>query len=131
SAGGFRPAAGAAPDRLSDRRARGHDPVLPPPLPRHGGHRTRRRGPADPACADPVARGQHPLTPAGRPAATGWADLLAGGRAPRFVLILLGIWLNAADTLVTPTIMPSVGRVLCGHACFGSASAGFLLGANV
>ena len=71
------------------------------------------------------------MTPAGRPAATGWADLLAGGRAPRFVLILLGIWLNAADTLVTATIMPSVGRDLGGHAWFGWATAGFLLGAIV
>ena len=66
-----------------------------------------------------------------RPPATGWADLLAEGRAPRFVLILLGIWLNAADTLVAATIMPSVGRDLGGHAWFGWATAGFLLGAIV
>lgn len=66
-----------------------------------------------------------------RPPATGWADLLAEGRGPRFVLILLGIWLNAADTLVAATIMPSVGRDLGGHAWFGWATAGFLLGAIV
>src|SRR5690606_21067090 len=80
---------------------------------------------------DPVARGQPALNPAGRPAASGWTDLLADGRAPRFVVILLGIWLNAADTLVTATIMPSVGRDLGGHAWFGWATAGFLLGAIV
>lgn len=71
------------------------------------------------------------MNPAGRPAASGWTDLLADGRAPRFVVILLGIWLNAADTLVTATIMPSVGRDLGGHAWFGWATAGFLLGAIV
>ncbi|MFZ7095037.1 MFS transporter [Luteimonas dalianensis] len=68
---------------------------------------------------------------AGRPSGTGWADLFAGGRLPRFVLICLGVWLNAADTLVAATIMPSVGRDLGGHAWFGWATAGFLLGAIV
>lgn len=63
--------------------------------------------------------------------ATGWADLFAEGRLPRFVVICLGIWLNAADTLVAATIMPSVGRDLGGHAWFGWATAGFLLGAIV
>src|SRR5690606_34591840 len=47
------------------------------------------------------------------------------------VLLALGIWLNAADTLVAATIMPSVGRDLGGHAWFGWATAGFLLGAIV
>src|SRR5437870_5298684 len=57
-----------------------------------------------------------------------WADLLGEGRGPRFVLICLGVWLNAADSLVTATIMPSVGRALGGYAFFGWATAGFLLG---
>lgn len=70
------------------------------------------------------------MTGTPRPA-TGWADLLAGGRLPRLVLLGLGIWLNAADTLVAATIMPSVGRDLGGHAWFGWATAGFLLGAIV
>jgi hypothetical protein len=30
-----------------------------------------------------------------------WADLLSAGRLPRFVLICLAVWLNAADSLVT------------------------------
>ncbi|WP_411288307.1 MFS transporter [Phenylobacterium sp.] len=65
-------------------------------------------------------------------AATGqnsWGDLLAEGRAPKFALICLGVWLNAADSLVTATIMPSVGADLGGYAYFSWATAGFLVGA--
>src|SRR3954468_20406918 len=58
-----------------------------------------------------------------------WADLLADGRLPRFALICLGVWLNAADSLVTATIMPSVGAELGGYAYFSWATAGFLVGA--
>ncbi len=57
-----------------------------------------------------------------------WADVLAQGRATRFGLICLGVWLSAADSLVTATIMPSVGADLGGYAYFGWATAGFLLG---
>lgn len=57
----------------------------------------------------------------------GWADVLGEGRSPRFVLICLGVWLAAADALVTATIMPSVGRALGGYAYFGWATAGYLL----
>jgi Major Facilitator Superfamily len=57
-----------------------------------------------------------------------WADVLGEGRGPRFILICLGVWLNAADSLVTATIMPSVGRALGGYAYFGWATAGYLLG---
>lgn len=60
---------------------------------------------------------------------TGWADLFAEGRLPRFALICLGVWLNAADSLVTATIMPSVGADLGGYAYFSWAIAGFLIGA--
>lgn len=62
------------------------------------------------------------------PERTGWADVLAEGRAPQFVLICLGVWLAAADSLVTATIMPAVGASLGGYAWFGWATAGFLLG---
>jgi len=62
------------------------------------------------------------------PRAGSWADVLGEGRAPRFILICLGVWLNAADSLVTATIMPSVGRALGGYAYFGWATAGYLLG---
>lgn len=57
-----------------------------------------------------------------------WTDVLAEGRAPRFVLICLGVWLSAADSMVTATIMPSVGAALGGYAYFGWATAGYLLG---
>lgn len=57
-----------------------------------------------------------------------WADLLDEGRLPRFVLICLAVWLNAADSLVTATIMPSVGRALGGYAFFGWATAVYLMG---
>ncbi|MBS0411900.1 MAG: MFS transporter [Proteobacteria bacterium] len=57
-----------------------------------------------------------------------WPDVLGEGRAPRFVLICLGVWLAAADSLVATTIMPSVGRALGGFEYFGWATAGFLLG---
>ena len=59
---------------------------------------------------------------------SGWADLLAAGRLPRFALICLGVWMNAADSLVTATIMPSVGADLGGYAFFGWAVAGFMVG---
>lgn len=58
-----------------------------------------------------------------------WADLLDEGRLPRFALICLGVWLNAADSLVTATIMPSVGRELGGYGYFSWATAGYLVGA--
>lgn len=58
-----------------------------------------------------------------------WADLLAEGRLPRFAIIMLGVWLNAADSLVTATILPSVGADLGGYAYFSWATAGFFVGA--
>lgn len=63
-----------------------------------------------------------------REPAQGWRDLLAEGRAPVLALILLGCWVVAADSLVTATIMPSVGAALAGYAWFGWAASGFLTG---
>ena len=60
-----------------------------------------------------------------------WKDVLAEGRLAQFVLICLAVWLHAADSLVTATIMPSVGADLGGYAYFGWATAGFLLGSVV
>ena len=57
-----------------------------------------------------------------------WADVLGEGRLPTFVLICLGVWLTAVDSLVTATIMPSVGRSLGGYVYFGWATAGYLTG---
>lgn len=60
--------------------------------------------------------------------ATGWRDLLAEGRAPVLALLVLGGWVVAADSLVTATIMPAVGKALAGFAWFGWAASGFLTG---
>jgi MFS family permease len=62
------------------------------------------------------------------PTSGSWADVLGEGRLPRFVLICLAVWLNAADSLTAATIMPSVGRSLGGYAYFGWATAGYLMG---
>ncbi|WP_454714109.1 MFS transporter [Caulobacter segnis] len=51
--------------------------------------------------------------------------------APRFALLCLGIWLNAADTLVTATIMPSVAREIGGYQYFGWSVAAYLTGSIV
>lgn len=69
------------------------------------------------------------MTDASGPARNDWADLLADGRLPKFALICLGVWLNAADSLVTATIMPSVGADLGGYEYFSWATAGFFVGA--
>ncbi|HEU4626758.1 MAG TPA: MFS transporter [Steroidobacteraceae bacterium] len=60
-----------------------------------------------------------------------WVDVLAEGRASRLALICLGVWLNAADSLVSATIMPTVAAQLGGYAYFSWATAGFLVGAIV
>ena len=61
-------------------------------------------------------------------APTGWGELLRGKRALTISVLCLGIWLNAVDTLVTATIMPSVARDVGGYAYFAWATAGFMLG---
>jgi len=65
---------------------------------------------------------------AATPLSGSWADVLAEGRLPLFALICMGVWLNAADSLIAATIMPSVGRSLGGYPYFGWATAGYLLG---
>jgi len=62
------------------------------------------------------------------PTSNSWRALLNAELAPRFALLCLGIWLNAADTLVTVTIMPSVAREIGGYQYFGWSVAAFLLG---
>ncbi len=61
---------------------------------------------------------------------TGWAELLSHD-LPRLALLCVGVWLNAADSLVTATIMPSVARDIGGYAVFAWGVAGFMLGAVV
>lgn len=60
---------------------------------------------------------------------SGWGELLAKGHLARFALLCLGIWLNAADSLMTATIMPSVAADIGGYAYFGWTIAVFMLGA--
>src|ERR1700761_2071822 len=57
-----------------------------------------------------------------------WKDLLTLEVLPRVILVCFGIWLNAADSLVTTTIMPSVARAIGGYASFAPAAASYLLG---
>jgi len=59
-----------------------------------------------------------------------WAELLAHD-LPRLALLCVGVWLNAADSLVTATIMPSIARDIGGYAMFAWGVAGFMLGAVV
>jgi MFS family permease len=61
--------------------------------------------------------------------ASTWTDLVAEGRGVRLALIVLGVWLNAADSLVTSTIMPTVSRDLGGYAYFSWATAAYMVGA--
>jgi MFS family permease len=61
-------------------------------------------------------------------AETGWKEIFGPRLLPRTALVLLGVWLNAADGLVTATIMPQVARDLGGWAWFGWAVAIYLLG---
>lgn len=67
--------------------------------------------------------GQGQEVPAAR-----WRELLQPALAARAAVIMLGVWLNAADAMVTATIMPSVARDLGGYAYFAWAVAGYLLG---
>lgn len=60
-----------------------------------------------------------------------WRELIAEGRGPLIGILILGVWLNAADALVTVTLMPSVARSLGGYAYFAWAAAGFMLGGIV
>src|SRR6185437_9798135 len=60
-----------------------------------------------------------------------WRDLLRADRVARLALVCLGIWLNAADALVTATAMPSIVRDIGGYAYFAWPLATYLLGAIV
>ena len=57
-----------------------------------------------------------------------WTELRSAHYASLLALMCLGIWLNAADTLVTVTIMPSVARAIGGYEWFGWTVAAFLVG---
>jgi MFS family permease len=63
--------------------------------------------------------------------AAGWRDVISGERLPRFALICVGVWLNAAETMMTATIMPSVAADIRGYAWFGWVVAIYLVGSIV
>ena len=60
-----------------------------------------------------------------------WSDLLGPECLPKLLIVLLGIWMNATDALVTSTIMPSVAADIGGYSAFSWAVAGFLIGAVI
>ncbi|HEY4123406.1 MAG TPA: MFS transporter, partial [Rhizomicrobium sp.] len=60
-----------------------------------------------------------------------WRELLRADRVVRLALVCLGIWLNAADALVTATAMPSIVRDIGGYAYFAWPVATYLLGAII
>lgn len=66
-----------------------------------------------------------------RDRAAGWRELGSADLLPKLLIILLGVWMNAADSLVTATIQPSVAADLGGYAAFSWAVAGFLIGSVV
>lgn len=75
-----------------------------------------------------------PVVPPAEPRQTraaGWRELAAPNLLFKLLIILLGVWINAADTLVTATIQPSVAADLGGYAAFSWAVAGFLIGSVV
>src|SRR5690606_38663467 len=60
-----------------------------------------------------------------------WSELFAPALLSKLLIVLLGVWINAADALVTTTIMPSVAADIGGYAAFSWAVAGFLIGSVV
>ncbi len=66
-------------------------------------------------------------TPTDKTDGAGWRDLMAPGLAARFAFLCLGIWLNAADALVTVTLTPTIAKEIGGFQYFGWSVAAFLL----
>ena len=65
-------------------------------------------------------------------ASTGtWGDLWRSGLFGRFVLLCLGVWLHAADSLVTATIVPAIVEDIGGIAYVGWTIALYQIGALV
>ena len=60
-----------------------------------------------------------------------WADLWRSGLFGRFVLLCLGVWLHAADSLVTATIVPAIIEDIGGIAYVGWTIALYQIGALV
>jgi MFS family permease len=65
--------------------------------------------------------------PAADTTAPGWREILAPQYLTRFLFLCLGVWLNAADSLVTVTITPSIAEDIGGFRYFAWSVAAFLL----
>ena len=57
-----------------------------------------------------------------------WFAMVAENRLSRFTMIMLGVWLCAADAMVVVTIMPSVSEELAGHAWLSWSVSAFMFG---
>src|SRR5690606_41361415 len=60
-----------------------------------------------------------------------WSELFTPALLSKLLIVLLGVWINAADALVTTTIMPSVAADIGGYSAFSWAVAGVLIGSVV
>ncbi|MEN2979037.1 MFS transporter [Tistrella bauzanensis] len=60
-----------------------------------------------------------------------WAEIRRGGRFGAFMVLCLGIWLHAADSLLTTTVMPAVTAEIGGIAWVNWALALYELGSIV
>ena len=58
---------------------------------------------------------------------SGWRELMTPALASRFAFLCLGIWLNAADALVTVTLTPTIAGEIGGFQYIGWSVAAFLL----
>jgi MFS family permease len=61
-------------------------------------------------------------------AASGWRDLAATAELPKFILLCLGVWLHAADSLLVATVMPKAVAEIGGVVFINWAAALYLLG---
>jgi MFS family permease len=60
-----------------------------------------------------------------------WRDLWASRQLGRFILLCLGVWLHAADSLVTATIVPAMTDEIGGIAYVGWTISLYQVGAIV
>src|SRR5436309_15886569 len=60
-----------------------------------------------------------------------WRDLWESGQLGRFVLLCLGVWLHAADALVTATVVPAIIDDIGGIAYVGWTISLYQIGAIV
>ncbi|WP_118135388.1 MFS transporter [Oceanicella sp. SM1341] len=73
-----------------------------------------------------------PTSPAPRPGGTGrWRELLTARYAPSLLLVCLGVWLHAADSLLVSTMMPSIVADIGGTRLISWTSALYEVGSIV